>query len=198
MDGDLTFNELREQARGFEGDKIRVPVNSYGGSVLEALAIYNFLIGHNAEVETHIPTFAMSAGTVIAAAGDTVTMADNGFYMIHNPWTVTVGDKAEHDKSEKLLGQMTSMIADIYKRKTGLKKAEILNMMNEETWLTAKEAKKMGFVDQLTKGAKFEASFNPEDLEDLRNIPQVLNKSEKNIMENTLLDNILSGIRNFF
>jgi len=172
----FSFQDMLAQAKGFKGKKIRVPVNSYGGSVLDALAIYNFLKGHSAEVETHIPAFAMSAGTIIAAAGDRVTMAENGFYMIHNPWGVAVGESSDMEHTAEILDKMTAQMVDIYAAKVGRKlgKKEIARMMNEETWMTAHEALAHGFVDELTPGAKFEASFDPKAFKEFNRVPEAV------------------------
>ena len=194
----FTFQDMLAQAKGFKGKKIRVPVNSYGGSVLDALAIYNFLKGHSAEVETHIPAFAMSAGTIIAAAGDRVTMAENGFYMIHNPWSFAMGDAAELEHLADVLDKMKTEMVDIYHNKTKRKmgKKEIARMMDDETWMTAREALDMGFVDELTQGAKIEASINPQAFRNYFNLPEtvkaLLPAESKNDM------NILEQIKAFF
>lgn len=168
----FTFQELYSQAKGFEGSKIRVPVNSFGGQVFEALLIYNYLKGSGKEIETHIPTYAMSAGTIIASAGETVTMSTNGYYMIHNPYTLSFGDADEMKSTANLLDKMTNDLISIYVAKTGLEADKIREMMKNETWLTSEEALEMGFVDELTEGAKIEASFDPKQFEGLSNVPQ--------------------------
>lgn len=168
----FTFQDLYSKARGFEGSKIRVPVNSYGGSALEGLLIYNFLKGSGKEIETHIPTYAMSAGTIIAAAGDHVTMSTNGYYMIHNPWSVSMGDASDMAATAELLSKIENDLVNIYVKKTGLPAEEIREMMNAETWLTSEEALEKGFVDALTEGAKIEASFDPKKFESFANVPQ--------------------------
>jgi ATP-dependent protease ClpP protease subunit len=168
----FTFAELYNQAKGFTGSKIRVPVNSFGGQVFEALLIYNYLKGSGKEIETHIPTYAMSAGTVIASAGEKVTMSTNGYYMIHNPYTVSFGDAEDMKSAANLLDKMTNDLISIYVAKTGLEADEIREMMNNETWLTSEEALEKGFVDELTEGAKIEANFDPKQFETFSNVPE--------------------------
>jgi len=167
----FTFNQLYNQAKGFKGDKIRVPVNSFGGSALEGLLIYNYLKGSGKQIETHIPTYAMSAGTIIAAAGDHVSMSNHGYYMIHNPWSVSMGDSKDMQATAEILSKIENDLVSIYFKKTGIDKEEIREMMNAETWLTSEEALEMGFVDELTEGAKIEASFDPKQFETFANVP---------------------------
>lgn len=166
-----SFKDLYGTAKGFKGDNIRVVVNSFGGSVLEGLLIYNYLKGHKARVETHIPGYAMSMGTVIAAAGDHVTMARNGYFMIHNPWGVGVGDHKDMTDMSNLLLTMTNDLASIYVAKTGMPKEKILDMMAAETWLTAEEALEYGFINEITEGARFKASVDPQIFAQFNNVP---------------------------
>jgi len=157
-----SFAHVRNSLKASSTNDIKVVVNSFGGSVLEGLAIYNLLKGEKTKnITTHIPAYAMSAATVIAMAGQKLTMAENGYFMIHNPWTFTVGDQHDHNDTAGLLESMADMMADIYTAKTKMPKKEIKQMMDKETWLTAKEAHSMGFVDELTPGADMQASLKP-------------------------------------
>ncbi len=178
----FSFYSLNNQLKGFKGGKIRIPLNSYGGDAFQALAIHNTLMGHKASVEINIVAYAASAGTMIACSGDYVTMADNGFYMMHNPSGYTEGESTEHETTAKLLQDLTDSMVEMYfaRMEKGCKakgqapcltKDEIRQMMAKTTWLPAADALKYGFVDALTKGAKFTASA---DVDFFENVPEVL------------------------
>lgn len=175
----FTFNSLTDQLKGFKGQRIKVPINSFGGSVFEGMAIYNTLLGRSEFIEAHIVGYAMSMGSVIAMAADEVTMPENGYFMIHNPVNAEYGDADDMESMSGVLRMITDDLANIYAKKTGLTVNKVKKMMKAETWLNAKEAKKMGFVDRLTKGANFEASFKPEQIANYHNIPDNL---KNNIM----------------
>lgn len=181
----FSFRDLYAKAKDFKGKKIRIPVNTYGGDAFQGLLIYNFLKGHNAEVEIHIPAYACSAGTMIAAAGDYVTIAENGYYMIHDPIGYTHGESEDMERTAKLLKDLTNDMINMYKEKTGLDEERIRTMMKEETWLTAKEALEMGFVDALTKGARIQANA---EIKAFKNAPKELitPQTKKSIQMNEL------------
>lgn len=157
----FNMQSLVEQLKGFKGNKINVPINSYGGSVLEGLAIFSTLKGRQEEINTSVVGYALSMGSIIAMAGDNVSMPENGYMMIHNPMNVAFGDANEMEKNAELLREFKNQLAKIYSKRTGLTLARINKMMDEETWLNAKDAKALGFIDKITPAAEFEASFDP-------------------------------------
>ena len=167
-----TFKDIVSQTRMFDGQKIVVPVNSYGGDVTEGMAMYNYLKGLNLEVEARIIGYAMSMGTVICCAADKVIMPENSWYMIHNPTMGKYGDKDDLESGTELLKKMTNDLASIYQKKTGLELDVILDMMKKETWLTGKEALEMGFVDELSEGVSLAAaSYDKDFFNKLSNVP---------------------------
>lgn len=133
-----------------------VRINSPGGSVFDGIAIANYLRGLDATVQ--IDGLAASIAGIIALAGKEVRIAENGFFMIHNPWGVAVGDAEELAAQSELLSKLEDTLAADYSRKSGKSVAEVKQWMSEETWFTAAEAKQAGLVDSVTETASFSAS----------------------------------------
>jgi len=127
--------------------RINVHLNSEGGNVADALAIYNSLTAHKAQVRTFVEGVALSSASLIAMAGDSVTMRRGSLMMIHNPWSLAIGDSDTMRKQARTLDKFQSAIASGYAEKTGLSLAEIKAMMDKETWMTAMQAKRLGFAD---------------------------------------------------
>lgn len=131
--------------------KITVRLNSGGGDVFAAQAIYTQLKAMSATVEIIIDGIAASAATIIAMAGDIVRIPKGAAFMIHNP-SVTVWDSFEAKDLEQLknmLDSVKSCIIETYCTKTSLSKEELSEMMNQEVWLTGVEAVEKGFCDEL-------------------------------------------------
>lgn len=132
-------------------DKITVKINSGGGDVFAAHAIYNLLKDNEAKVTTIVEGLAASAASVILMAGDEIIVPDTGFVMIHNPSTIVMGEAKDFIKMAETLGVIKDGIVNAYVSKTGKTKKEISELMDEETWMTGEEAVKEGFADKINK-----------------------------------------------
>lgn len=128
--------------------EILVRINSPGGAVWDGLAIFNALKDHPARVEVVVEGVAASIASVIAMSGDTIRMGEGAMMMIHNPWTVAIGDADDMRGVAEMLDKVGESLLDVYEKRTGLARAEIRTMLDVETWLTATEAVAKGFADE--------------------------------------------------
>lgn len=128
--------------------QIDLRINSPGGSVFDGNAIFNQIKQHPANVTVYIDGLAASMASVIAMAGDRIVMPENALMMIHNPWTVAIGDADELRKNADLLDKIKTTLVNAYGRSM-MTEDEIVEMMDAETWLTGEEAVEMGFADEL-------------------------------------------------
>lgn len=124
-----------------------VNVNSPGGDVFEGIAIYNLLREHPHQVTVRVIGLAASAASIIAMAGDQIEMARASFMMIHNAWTIAMGDRHYMHDVGDWLEPFDDALAGVYEARTGTGKTEIVAMMDKETWLSAGQAIDMGFAD---------------------------------------------------
>ncbi|AWB32372.1 head maturation protease, ClpP-related [Orrella marina] len=149
-------SELDEVSKGAES--ILVSINSPGGDVFDAFAIYNALKRNALPVETRVDGVAASAASLILMAGDNVVMPENAMIMIHNVWTFAAGEAEDLRKTADLMDKLRDGIVAAYVAKTGKDSEEIIQMMDETTWMTALEAHAMGFCDALEEPVKLAAS----------------------------------------
>lgn len=155
--GDVQSKAFAEALKGIDAEQIRVRINSGGGSVFTAQAIYSSLRNHPAKVEVHIDGIAASAATIIAMAGDKIIMPENAMFMIHNPLSMAFGNAEELRELADLLDKVGETIVATYRAKTGLEDAKLLELMAAETWMTASEALEYGFVDEVSSAMKIAA-----------------------------------------
>jgi ATP-dependent protease ClpP protease subunit len=141
--------EIRRRIAKADVDLIQVRINSIGGDVDEGLDIYHSLVSHPARVEVMITGIAASIASVIACAGDHVKMSDAAQYMIHNPWTEVMGDADKMSQAADALQSAQVGLAKIYAARSAKPFETILDMMKKETYLSASDAKSLGFVDEI-------------------------------------------------
>ncbi|NWO26571.1 Clp protease ClpP [Leptotrichia sp. oral taxon 417] len=130
-------------------ENITLHINSPGGSVFSAVAIANILKNHKAKVTANIDGLAASAATIITSACDTVRMPKNALFMIHNPITFAYGNNQEMQKTVQMLDKVKNSIIETYLNKTKTDKETLSELMDNETWMNAEEAKEYGFIDEI-------------------------------------------------
>ena len=133
--GDVTAIDLR--------------INSPGGDVTEADAIYTQLTQHPATINVFIDGLAASAASYIAMAGDTIAIAEHAKFMIHNASGLAMGNADEFRKMAEILDVFDSSIRTIYQRRTALEESKIKDWMDAETWFTGQETVDEGFADSI-------------------------------------------------
>lgn len=130
---------------------INLYVNSFGGLVDEAMAIRSQLMRHPAYVTGYVDGFACSAATVILTGCDKVVMYSNAMQMIHNMWNVVAGNSKQLRKAADDMDVIMQGNRQAYLQKTGGKLTEekLIEMLDAETWLTAKQCLELGLCDEI-------------------------------------------------
>lgn len=147
------LDRLREEGV----DALDVYLSSDGGDVSEGLAVYEQINRFPGDVTVRVDGRALSIASAIALSGKRLVMPRSAMLMVHGPWRITAGPRREHERALAMLDAMGSTMRGIYARKTGLSAERVQTMMDDETWLTAEEAKALGFADQLAGDAPSKA-----------------------------------------
>lgn len=161
----ITAKGFLEELGTIKSKQINLHVNSPGGSVFDATAIYNGLKNHPANVTTYIDGVAASAASIVALAGDKVVIASNALYMIHNPMTYADGNANELRKVADLLDKVRDTMTTVYMEKTTLTNEELLAALDAETWYNADEAIAAGFASEKTQALDAAASIDFSSLQ---------------------------------
>nr|DAU25748.1 MAG TPA: Putative ATP dependent Clp protease [Caudoviricetes sp.] len=151
METDAVAGDLAEEIRAVTAPEIHVYINSYGGEAAAALAIYNALTRHKANIVTYCDGFACSAASVVFMAGDRRVMYDASLLMIHNVWTVAEGNAQALRKQAEDLEAVNQASVQIYAARTGISQEKIRRMMDEETWISPEEALLWGFATEIAR-----------------------------------------------
>ena len=143
-----------------EDAAIDLRLNSPGGSVFDAVAIYNALNRHAGEITVWIDGIAASAASYVAMAGDAIVMPENAFLMIHDPSGLVMGTAEDMRATAEALDKVKGSLIQGYSAKSKKADDEIATLMAAETWLDAKDALDLGFIDRIAEPVKLAASFD--------------------------------------
>ena len=177
-------------------DNILLHLNSPGGVVWDGIAIYNLLKQHQARVNVSIEGLAASIASVVAMAGDEITMAENAMMMIHNPWGLTIGNAGDHRQAADMLDKIGDSIILAYVNKQNPnpdemdpQKKKMAGLMDAETWMSAQDAKDLGLVDNITESIKMAASYDLSRFK-YRHTPETFKPENMDIRQKLARQNI--------
>ena len=151
VESETSAQKFREELNSHpDVTQINIYINSMGGYVFEGTAIYNQLKRHPAHKTVYVDGFACSIASVIAMAGDEVVMPRNALMMIHNMWMSVSGNAAELRKAADDLDIINAAGRQAYLMKSGGKIEEqtLVQLMENESWLTAEQCLEYGFADR--------------------------------------------------
>ena len=145
----VVAKDFRHALKGVRN--VTVHINSPGGDVMAGAEIYSALREHsmNGEgtVTVIVTALAASAASIIAMAGDRILMHPVAYMMIHNPWTIAMGDAKELRKTAKTLDVISEGLISAYQTRTGKDRDELKRMLENETWMSAATCVEEGFAD---------------------------------------------------
>jgi len=154
---------LAQEIDAIDGDEINVRIHSPGGYIMEGLVVYNRLKYSSKPVNIHIDGMAASMASVIAMAGDKVTMPSNAWLMIHKPINAVFGNADDLRKAAETLDGFESDITNIYMERFTGTREELSEMLTKETWINAQDALAYGLIDEIVEPVKVAASINFSD-----------------------------------
>ena len=142
----------REFVKALKGVRnVTVHINSPGGDVMAGAEIYSALREHSlngrGKVTVIITALAASAASVVAMAGDEILISPVAYMMIHNPWSIAMGDAKEMRKTAKTLDEISEGLITAYQTRTGKGRDELKRMLENETWMSSQRCVDEGFAD---------------------------------------------------
>lgn len=136
----------------YDGDRIRLDINTPGGSVFDAMSVYNALVMSRADVIADVTGTAFSAGTIVASAGDTIRISAGAQWMVHRAWAMAIGNAPEMREAAEMLERADDQIAALLAERSGNSFEAIAGWMSgsiDGTTFTGSEAVERGFADEL-------------------------------------------------
>lgn len=164
--------DLADKLNELSPRPLDIHINSGGGDVHEGMAIASAIKNYEGDTCVYVDGLAASAASYIALMADKVVMEDFAFLMIHNAWTLTVGNRDELRDTADQLEKVDNTIALIIEARSGLSMDEVKAAMIAETWYTAAEAMDAGMCDEvLETEQKIAACIDARLVKSLKNLP---------------------------
>ena len=162
---DITAADFVKQVQSLGSvAQINLSINSPGGSVFDALTMFNFLRRTGAEIIVHIDGLAASAASLLAMAGDKIIMPKNAMMMIHNPWVFAMGNANDLREQADVLDKVANALFITYQARTGIDETLLSEMLATDTWLTAQECFDIGFCDEIVDTVPVKALYDIKKL----------------------------------
>lgn len=149
MWGGVSAEDFARTLQVMSAPKLHLRINSPGGDITDARAMVTALREHPSHITAHIDGLAASAASYVALACNEVVISEGAFVMVHNAWTLAIGNRFDMQASSDMLAKIDHSIAADYQRKTGKDEATVRAWMDAETWFSAQEALEVGLVDRI-------------------------------------------------
>lgn len=155
---EFTPDMIRKEIEQAGGKPLNIVINSPGGEVFAGAAIYNALLQYSGRKTVRVDGVAASMASVIAMVGDEIYMSPGSTMMVHRPMVGAYGNINDLGKAIKVLEALEETIIPIYIDRTGLSKAEVFTLLDEETWMSPDKAVELGFATKLELPEKVETA----------------------------------------
>lgn len=132
-------------------DSISIRINSPGGSCFDGIGIYNLLRAQGKPVDVHVDGLAASAASIIAMAGDTISIGTGAMLMIHNASMYCYGEAADLRKIASDLDAISVSAGEIYVKRSGQTAAKVKELMDAESWIGGAQAIELGLATEVVE-----------------------------------------------
>ena len=164
---------VRNILSSYKGKHVDVKITSLGGDLDHGLDIRQQFIDHG-DVTVYLSGFVASSATVVAMGAKRVVMSKYAMFLVHKCSNfIDAWGSYNADQMQKLIDDLTAnkkendkidvVLANMYANRCGKKVSEILDILKAGRWLSAQEAKDLGFIDEISEtdgGTKI--NFTPE------------------------------------
>lgn len=126
--------------------KITLHINSPGGASFDGVAIHSVIRAQKVPVTVVVDGLAASAAFTVAMSGDEIFVAEGAMMMLHNAWSLAIGNAQALRTEAELLDKVSATMRDLYVKRSGLSASTVASLMDAETWMGPDECVKYGFA----------------------------------------------------
>ena len=160
----ITAKDFIASFRQIAENDVVLELNTPGGSVFDALAMFNAMKSSGKNITVKVMGIAASAGSYLAMVGNKIVMPENTFMMVHNPLNAIYGNAAEMREMADVLDKIGNSLTATYVARTGKSDEEVRALLANDTYMTAAECLEHGFCDEVTPAVTATAKFEHEHM----------------------------------
>lgn len=139
--------------RVFPGEPMEIVFNSPGGSIIDGLALYDYIqelrrSGHH--ITTSSLGMAASMAGILLQAGDRRVMSRESWLLIHEAAFMTAGKFGDIEDTVGWVKRIQERVLDIFAERSKLTKTQLRNRWHrKDWWISSDEALKWGLIDEV-------------------------------------------------
>lgn len=160
----VNAQQFLTEFRAISEPNVKLFINSPGGSVFEALAIFNGMRATGKNIEVHILGIAASAASYIAMCGHKIVMPANTMMFVHNPINAVYGNAEDMREMADILDKIGASLTATYAKRWKGDEKLLADVLAAESYLTAAECLEYGFCDEVTDEITATALFEVDKL----------------------------------
>lgn len=160
----VSAKQFLTEFRALKAGKVKLFINSPGGSVFDAVAIYNGMLATGKKIEVHVLGIAASAASYIAMAGHKIVMPANTMMFLHNPINGVYGNAEEMRDMAGILDKIGASLTATYASRWKGDEQALADVLAAETYLTAAECLEYGLCDEVTSEITAQARFDVDSM----------------------------------
>ena len=187
----ITAKDFIASFRQITENDVVLELNTPGGSVFDALAMFNAMKTSGKNITVRVMGIAASAGSYLAMVGNKIIMPENTFMMVHNPLNAIYGNAAEMREMADVLDKIGNSLTATYVARTGKSDEEVRALLANDTYMTAAECLEHGFCDEVSPAVTATAKFEREHLP--ANIQALFKAVEPDPLEQESFDEVDEG-----
>lgn len=191
----VSGKDFAEEFSAITAANVDLYINSLGGSVFDALLMFNAIQLSGKNVTVKVMGVAASAASYVAMAGTKVTMPENTFMMVHNPLNIVYGNAAEMRDMADVLDKIGMSLLATYVTRSGKPEAEVKALLDAESYLTAAECLALGFCDEVTPAITASAKFDTDRKDVPARVQAIFTKAKPQAAGLPLIDQITAMVR---
>lgn len=164
--GGVDPETFRDSLNSFNGEDVKLRINSPGGSVFGGRAMQTAVQEYSGKVDVIIDGIAASAASFVPMGANSIHLGEGAMMMVHKGWTFAIGNADELRDQAGILDKIDNSLVKTYAKhnRVGLGEDKIMDFVAAETWFDGVEAVKYGFADTAADNEEKTVQNEPNNL----------------------------------